>query len=382
MDAGRINSFLAAEGFARHLREYTATVARHQRHGLASAKTRLGLKALSGQTAKQAAAALKLDPTAFARYAYACEAVGLANMQSADAPIDWGCEPDGGCPPVDFDWVASRQKELAAQSSPQAWIVGRTYEYLLGISRHTMAADNILDCLSHGRTHWEVTRDHTMADIFNLYEREQRWLEIFQCAMFSGSLEDNLQIARVLDLDGKELLDVGGASATLALAAREVAPRLRRFDIYDRVGAEGICRRLAAAVGAELGEAALDTIYGGDFFADGPGLKGIPAGTADYDMVFVARILHDWERDEDVRLILSRCRSHLKPGGSICILERVMPPDRRGPTALYDFSMLATANGVERTQAEYDLLLRAAGYSASRMQPCASLKNILLARRE
>jgi len=53
----------------------------------------------------------------------------------------------------------------------------------------------------------------------------------------------------------------------------------------------------------------------------------------------------------------------MAPGGSVLIVERLIPDDPRQalPTLLSDINMLVITGGMERTNAEYAALLAAAG---------------------
>jgi hypothetical protein len=60
-------------------------------------------------------------------------------------------------------------------------------------------------------------------------------------------------------------------------------------------------------------------------------------------------------------------------GGRVLIVERLIPEEGGDPvpTLLSDINMLVFTGGQERTNAEYDTLLKAAGLRLSRILPVA-----------
>lgn len=143
-------------------------------------------------------------------------------------------------------------------------------------------------------------------------------------------------------------VDVGGASGALLHELQRVNQGLHGI-VFDR-----------PAVVAEV-EAALPnseyrsrtTAVGGDFF------ESVPAG----DLYLLKFILHDWTDDECVR-ILKSCRAAIAPGGRLAIIELIVgDDDNPGIAALMDLNMLALTGGRERSVAEYDALLHAAGFT-------------------
>jgi len=87
----------------------------------------------------------------------------------------------------------------------------------------------------------------------------------------------------------------------------------------------------------------VNRLGGGDFFAD-------PLPPA--DRYALGRILHDWTEAK--------------------IAEKLLLPDKSGPlrAQMQDLNMLACTEGRERTAAEYETLLRAAGFS--RVEACTT----------
>jgi hypothetical protein len=142
-------------------------------------------------------------------------------------------------------------------------------------------------------------------------------------------------------------VDVGGANGALLQRLQAANPALHGV-VFDR---PNIVADTAPAVAAS-GYADRTEVIGGDFFAS------VPAG----DLYLLKFVLHDWD-DEHCVQILRRCREAMQPGGRVAILEFVVgSDDDPGTAALMDLNMLAmTQGGRERTLAEFDALLAAAG---------------------
>jgi acetylserotonin N-methyltransferase len=77
----------------------------------------------------------------------------------------------------------------------------------------------------------------------------------------------------------------------------------------------------------------------------------------------VGRILHDWSEDK-IRFLLSKAFEALPAGGGLLIAERLLADDKAGPVPalMQSLNMLVCTEGRERTLAEYEALLREAGF--------------------
>jgi acetylserotonin O-methyltransferase len=83
----------------------------------------------------------------------------------------------------------------------------------------------------------------------------------------------------------------------------------------------------------------------------------------------VGRILHDWS-EEKIRRLLRKIFDRLPAGGALLIAEKLLAPDKSGPTGAHmqSLNMLICTEGKERTLEEYSTLLRAAGFGEVRGQ--------------
>jgi acetylserotonin N-methyltransferase len=147
----------------------------------------------------------------------------------------------------------------------------------------------------------------------------------------------------------RRLVDLGGATGHLAIAACERYPELRAgvFDLprVIEMAREQVSRSNAAT--------RIDLIAG-DFFAD-----DLPEA----DLFAVGRILHDWS-EENIESLLRKVHARLPPGGGLLIAEKLLAEDKTGPTPaqMQSLNMLVCAEGRERSLGEYRVLLEAAGF--------------------
>ena len=166
----------------------------------------------------------------------------------------------------------------------------------------------------------------------------------------SGPIADGL-VARLMPLEFKHLLDVGGASGTWTLAFLRAVPGAKAtiFDLpdairqaRDRIGAGEFADRVALAPG--------------DFYQD-----DLPAGA---DFAWVSAIIHQHGRKHNQELY-RRVHKALARGGRIGIRDVVMEPCRTRPLAgaLFAINMLVgTETGGTFTFEEFAEDLRSAGF--------------------
>lgn len=143
-------------------------------------------------------------------------------------------------------------------------------------------------------------------------------------------------VAAAFDLNRfHRLIDLGGASGHLAEAVRERYPHIdaRVFDL------------------PEVAVLYPGTIEG-DFFAD-------PLPEA--DLYSLGRILHDWS-DQKIQRLLAKIYAALPDGGGLLVAEKLLAPDNVA-AHMQSLNMLVGTEGRERSAAEYEALLRAAGFS-------------------
>jgi len=87
---------------------------------------------------------------------------------------------------------------------------------------------------------------------------------------------------------------------------------------------------------------------------------------SDCDAYLLKNVLHDWD-DEHCARILDTCRSAMRPGDKLLIVEFVVEKNEVAFPALMDVAMLTQCGGRERTRAEFERLLRASGFRMARV---------------
>ena len=162
------------------------------------------------------------------------------------------------------------------------------------------------------------------------------------------------------------LVDLGGATGHLAIAACERYPQLRGtvFDLADAVP-------LATEVVGGSSVADRIDVMAGDFFVD-----NLPRG----DIYCLGRIVHDWSEGKILKL-LSRIHAALPEGGALLIAEKMLAADKSGPrwAQMQNLNMLTCTEGKERTLAEYRALLVQVGFSEVTGQVTPSPLDAILA---
>jgi hypothetical protein len=87
-------------------------------------------------------------------------------------------------------------------------------------------------------------------------------------------------------------------------------------------------------------------------------------------------VLHNWE-DEKALMILNNCREVMSRSSRLLIIEMIIdsPTDQIG--AFYDLNMQVLFNGKERTEEEFDSLLKKANLQIKRIISTKSLVKII-----
>ncbi len=187
--------------------------------------------------------------------------------------------------------------------------------------------------------------------IFDHFFRTEESRRDFIAGMHGFGMISSPKVVAAFDLSRfKRLVDLGGATGHLAIAACERYEALRGaiFDLPPVI--EQAKEFIATSEAADRVE-----LIAGDFFRD-------PLPEA--DLYAVGRILHDWP-DDKVQTLLSKIYAVLPAGGALLIAERILDEDKTGPlsTLMQSLNMLICTEGKERTLSEFAALLREAGFA-------------------
>ena len=204
-------------------------------------------------------------------------------------------------------------------------------------------------------------------DIWTYYRTHSDEAENFARAMTNMTAIGASEVSSVFDPSPYALIvDVGGSQGSLLAALLERAPEAKGviFDLeHVRGGAE-------AAIAAR-GLAGRVRFDGGNFFS---------AVTPDGDLYVLKFILHDWP-DEDCVRILQSIRKAAKPTSRLIVVEMLVPERPSDSFVnLLDLNMMVLVGGRERTAAEYQDLLRRAGFVLETVKQTPGLNAVLEAR--
>ena len=209
---------------------------------------------------------------------------------------------------------------------------------------------NLEDAIREGTNRWQQTFGWD-GPIFSNFFRTEEAMREFLMAMHGYGLISSPQVVAAFDLSRfRRLIDLGGATGHLAIAACQHYPSLRAV-VFDLPEAGPLAREiLADSTVADRIE-----IISGDFFVD-----ALPEG----DLFSLGRILHDWT-ELKVLALLKRIFDRLPSGGALLIAEKLISQDRTGPrwAHMQNLGMLLYTEGKERTLDEYRALLEQVGFS-------------------
>lgn len=197
--------------------------------------------------------------------------------------------------------------------------------------------------------------------VFDWYGHHPAQAEAFSRAMQSTTLLIETMLMAVWTPPPFELaVDLGGSRGTLVTGLLARAPDARGilFDLPE----------VADAVRPGIGDSRIDVV-GGDFF------DSVPEG----DLYLLKLILHDWD-DARSAVILKNIRAAIRPGGRVVIIDALLPDTvKRHPGFLMDLNMMVMTGGKERTAAEFETLLKGAGFQLESVTPTPTPMGIVQA---
>ncbi len=277
------------------------------------------------QSAEQLSAWSGANPDALQRLLEACAGLGLLEARAG----------------------AFRNADVAS-----AYLTAASPHSLAGYIRYSDAVlyplwAHLDDAVREGTHRWRQTFQLDSGALFDRFFDTPESMRTFLMGMHGFGMLSSPAAVRAFDLTRfTRMVDLGGATGHLAMAACERYPDLRAvlFDLPRVV--EFAAPLLAGRV----------ECVAGDFFRD-----PLPEG----DLYAAGRILHDWDAAKIERL-LARIMEKLPPGGGLLIAERLLDEDRLGPAGaqMQSLNMLVVTEGRERTLTEYRGLLMRAGFAS------------------
>jgi acetylserotonin O-methyltransferase len=207
------------------------------------------------------------------------------------------------------------------------------------------------DAIREGTPRWNQTFG-VQGGIWAGYFRTEETKREFLKGMHGFGRISSPAVVAAFDLARfRRMIDLGGASGHLVEAVRERYPRIQAH-VFDL---------------PEVAQLYPGTIAG-DFFTD-----PLPAA----DLYSLGRILHDWS-DEKINRLLTKIVAALPDGGGLLVAEKLLTPQNVS-AHMQSMNMLVNAEGRERSAAEYEALLRAAGFSKVESRVTGSYLDAVLA---
>ncbi|PQE02691.1 hydroxyneurosporene methyltransferase [Mycobacterium sp. EPG1] len=202
---------------------------------------------------------------------------------------------------------------------------------------------------------------------FEYLDTEPEFAAVFNDAMTAVSGLSNEIALQAYDFTAARLIvDVGGGHGAVLSRILQSAPAAAGV-LYDLPAVVAGAPPLLTAAGV----ADRCTVTGGSF------LDSVPSGG---DLYVMKNVIHDWN-DADSATILRNIRAAIADGGTLLLLEMVLPPRATSFIGhMLDLEMLLMLHGKERTRAQYSELLRANGFELRRVIPTVSPLSLLEAR--
>jgi len=158
------------------------------------------------------------------------------------------------------------------------------------------------------------------------------------------------------------IVDVGGGNGGLLIAILEANPSVKGvlFDLPHV--AEKAKNRITNA-----GLAGRCQVVAGDAFSS------VPDGG---DAYILSRVIHDWDDARSIA-ILKSCHRAIAATGRLLLVEGVVRSGNEPDIIkFFDLNMMVLAGGRERTAAEYQVLLEAAGFALAKIIPTQSVMGV------
>ncbi len=244
-------------------------------------------------------------------------------------------------------WYLSARGELLRSSHPMT-LADAAVEYA---DRFSDMWRQLPEALREGAA-WQAP------DVFGAVAQDRAQHAAHHRMLRSYARHDYVNLVPYLGLRGDErIVDAGGGLGVLAEMVGACHPDaevtvLERADVV----------RLASATSNRV------RWLEGDLFKPWP----IQA-----DVVLMARVLHDWD-DEAALQILLRARDAVRPGGRIFVIEMLLHESQMSG-ALCDLHLLAVTGGRERSQSAFEVLLSRAGFRVVQLRTLPALPSIIVA---
>lgn len=232
----------------------------------------------------------------------------------------------------------------------------RNYAILLG-EEFYQAWLNVMYSIQTGKNAFE---EFYGMNLFEYYQKNPTVGQIFDQAMTEFSAANCAAVLAAYDFSSVgKLVDVGGSNGILLAAILQANPTMTGvvFDLPNVIDkAENFLERAGVSNRCQL--------VAGDFF------ESVPTGG---DIYILKHIVHNWDWERASK-ILTRCYEAMTKQSKLLLIEQVISSANEPCIAkLWDLHMLVVCpGGRERTEAEYQHLLKSTGFTFNKIIPTQS----------
>jgi hypothetical protein len=197
--------------------------------------------------------------------------------------------------------------------------------------------------LEFGTTLWE--RMETVAETGDAFRK----------GMGASSWREQLPLPATYDFGGvRKLVDVGGGEGSMLAAV-----------LHENPSMSGVLVEIPAGIDRSMKHFQDAGVAGRTELVEASAFDELPVA----DGYFMSCVLHVMD-DESSLAALRRIRESIEPGGRLVILERIVGPgDEPGLAMLLDLTMMVMNGGRERTEQDWQQLLKAADFKLTKLVP-------------
>lgn len=200
--------------------------------------------------------------------------------------------------------------------------------------------------------------------LFEYLNQNAEAAQVFNGAMDVMTTMCNAAILNSYDFSSLlKIVEVGGGHGSFIASILKAYPNMQG-TLFDQPDVVTGAKNIIETEGLEN----RCKIVGGDFF------ELVPSGG---DAYILKNVIHDWD-DEQAIVILRNCYQAMVHEGELLLIETVIPPSNEPSfSKLLDLELVALTGGCERTEAEYERLLKAAGFQLTDIISTPSFLNVI-----
>lgn len=232
--------------------------------------------------------------------------------------------------------------------------------YYLNVLRPLYQPEIILNAVKHGQSQWIKFKSLNATDPFTFYNSHPELLvDLLQSLHITNKKSNEYVVDRLEFKPGERVLDLGGATGSLAGNLIERRKEITEVDIYEKESGQALIQSLAERLLPQPIRAHIHYHWGSFLDESSSRLPGLPP-TSTYHKIFMGWITHDWSDETNIS-ILKKAASYLTEKGEIVLLDWILDDQGTGPMSLNDFDMLLQTEGRERTLNQFKAMAAKAG---------------------